>query len=113
MSWYVPALLALVVVPLASLQSIDQPAAASDVMEQPLDVAAVSSDAIQEDVPASVDAVAADEPVEEDDTAPAADDVIPCDDVIPAVDGADNCEDQADASEGGYWDAILKFLHII
>merc|ERR1712168_109404 len=111
MSWYVPALLALVVVPLASLQSIDQPAAASDVMEQPLDVAAVSSDAIKEDVPASVDAVAAGDAADaEDNAAPAADDaVIPCDNVVPAVDGADNCEDQADASEGGYWDAILKF----
>jgi len=39
---YFAAFLALVVVPLADLQTIDQPAAANDVMEQPLDVAAVS-----------------------------------------------------------------------
>jgi len=108
---YFAAFLALVVVPLADLQTIDQPAAASDVIEQAIDVAAVSGGAekeavetVEETVPvedvaeeveeeAVVDAAPAEEEVapEVEEAAPAVEEV-KCDAIIPDVDGNVDCD---------------------
>lgn len=105
---YFAAFLALVVVPLADLQTLDQPAAAGDVIEQTIDVAAVSggpekeaAETVEETVPvedvveeveAVVDAAAEEEVVPEvEEAAPAVEDV-KCNAIIPDVDGNVDCD---------------------